>query len=218
MTKWLLEIGGIIVSYLLGSIPIGLILARIKGIDIRKVGSGNIGATNVFRYVGKAWGIATFVGDALKGFLPAWLVPALAGKAFQQAVFPEFGLLCGCAAIAGHNWPIFLRFKGGKGIATSAGVLLGVAPAAVGVGLIAWIILLAATRIVSVASIGGAIIVPASAWILYLKKGWILPAVLTLLGALAVWRHKSNIERLVKGTEHRFSFRKDNDLNAKTAK
>jgi acyl phosphate:glycerol-3-phosphate acyltransferase len=208
VTRCLIEVVGLVASYLLGSIPFGLLFARLKGVDIRKVGSGNIGATNVFRSVSKPLGVATFACDLLKGLVPALLFPWLAAQALRQPVFSEFGLLCGCAAIAGHNWPVFAGFKGGKGISTSAGVLFGVAPAAVGVGLLAWAILLVATRYVSVASVGAAIIVPASAWILYLNEGWILPAVLTLLGALAVWRHKSNIQRLIKGTEHRFSFQR----------
>ena len=207
MAGWLIEAVGVVCAYLLGSVPFGLLLARLKGVDIRKVGSGNIGATNVFRSVSKPLGVATFACDMLKGFVPAFVFPWLMAKAGRPA-FSEFGLLCGCVAITGHNWPVFAGFKGGKGISTSAGVLFGVAPAAVGVGLAAWIVLLVVTRYVSVASIGAAVVVPASAWILYLNKGWILPTALTLLGALAVWRHKGNIERLVKGTEHRFSFKK----------
>ena len=207
MAGWLIEAIGLASAYLLGSIPFGLLFARLKGVDIRKVGSGNIGATNVFRSVSKPLGIATFVCDLLKGFVPAMVFPWLAARAPNQPAFSEFGLLCGCAAIAGHNWPVFLQFKGGKGIATSAGVLLGVAPAAVGVGFLAWVVLLLVTRYVSVASIGAAVVVPSSAWILYLNKGWILPTVLTLLGALAIWRHKGNIQRLIRGTEPRFAFR-----------
>lgn len=198
----------ITLAYLLGAIPIGLLLSRLKGIDIRTVGSGNIGATNVFRSVSKPLGILTFVGDALKGFVPAFVFPILGKMVTGTFQGPEIGILCGVAAIAGHNWPVYLKFKGGKGIATSAGVLLGIAPAAVGWGLLSWIVLFVISRFVSVASIGAAIVVPAVSWTLYSGKGLLLPIVLTILGLLAVWRHTSNIQRLIDGTEHRFSFKK----------
>ncbi len=198
----------IVAAYLLGAIPIGLLLSRMKGVDIRTVGSGNIGATNVFRSVSKPLGILTFVGDAVKGFVPAYFFPILGKWITGMVQGPEIGLLCGVAAIAGHNWPVYLKFKGGKGIATSAGVLLGIAPQAVAWGLLSWFVLLLATRYVSVASIGAAIVVPVVSWSLYSEEGRLLPIVLTNLGLLAVWRHKSNIQRLIDGSEHRFSFRK----------
>ena len=197
----------IVAAYLLGAVPFGLLLSRLKGVDIRTVGSGNIGATNVFRSVSKPLGIATFACDFLKGLLPACCFPILGKWITGTFQGPEIGLLCGVAAIAGHNWPVYLKFKGGKGIATSAGVLLGIAPQAVAWGLLSWIVLLLATRYVSVASIGAAIVVPVVSWTLYSREGILLPIALTLLGALAVWRHKTNIERLISGTEHRFSFR-----------
>lgn len=197
----------IVLAYLLGAIPIGLLLCRLKGIDIRTVGSGNIGATNVFRSVSKPLGILTFVGDALKGFVPAYFFPILGKCLLGCSQGQEFGILCGVAAIAGHNWPVYLKFKGGKGISTSAGVLLGIAPAAVGIGFASWIVLFLTSRFVSVASIGAAIVVPVVSWSLYSDRGRLLPIVLTILGAIAVWRHKSNIQRLIDGSEHRFSFR-----------
>ena len=205
-------------AYLLGAVPFGLLLSRLKGVDIRAVGSGNIGATNVFRSVSKPLGIATFACDFLKGFVPAYVFPILGKMISGHFQGSEVGLLCGVAAIVGHNWPVFLKFKGGKGIATSAGVLLGVAPAAVGIGLLSWIVLFVASRFVSVASIGAAIVVPVVSWTMYAKRGLLLPIALTILGALAVWRHKSNIERLISGSEHRFSFKKETDFNAKDAK
>ena len=192
----------LLAAYLLGSIPNGLLIARLKGVDIRKVGSGNIGATNVFRSVGKSWGILTFVCDALKGFLPAWLFPQLVDETHAA-----LGIFCGALAIAGHNWPVFLKFKGGKGVATSAGVLLGIAPAAVGLGLLSWLILFLSTRYVSVASIGAAIVVPLAGWFLY-RDGRLLPITLAILGLVTVIRHQANIRRLIAGTEHRFEFGK----------
>lgn len=211
----LLNVFLIALAYLLGAIPNGLLLCRLKGIDIRTVGSGNIGATNVFRSVSKPLGILTFVGDALKGFVPAYVFPILGKLITGTFQGSEIGILCGVAAIVGHNWPVYLKFKGGKGIATSAGVLMGIAPAAVGIGLLSWIVLFVASRYVSIASIGAAIVVPVVSWTMYSRKGLLLPIVLTILGLLAVWRHKSNIERLIDGTEHRFSFKKQTDFNAK---
>jgi glycerol-3-phosphate acyltransferase PlsY len=208
----------IALAYFLGSVPVGLLLSRLKGIDIRAVGSGNIGATNVFRSVSKPLGIATFVGDALKGFVPAYVFPILEKLLTGTSHGSKIGVLCGCAAIVGHNWPVFLRFKGGKGIATSAGVLLGIAPAAVGIGLLSWIVLLVISRYVSIASIGAAIVASAVSWTMYSRKGLLLPIALTILGLIAVVRHKSNIRKLIDGTEHRFSFKKEAHLNAKTAK
>ncbi len=188
-----------VAGYLVGAVPFALLISRLKGVDIRQVGSGNVGATNVFRMVGKGLGVLTFACDVFKGFLPAYLFPQLLTGAPQ-----DIGLLFGCAAIAGHNWPVYLRFKGGKGVATSVGVLLGVAPPAVGIGLAAWIIVFALTRYVSLASIAGAVAVPAAGWWLYGADGWLLPSVLTVLGLLVVWRHRSNIQRLLNGTEHQF--------------
>ena len=198
----ILTLLALLAAYLLGSIPNGLLVARLKGIDIRKVGSGNIGATNVFRSVGKFWGILTFICDALKGLIPAWLFPQLAGEPGAA-----LGIFCGALAIAGHNWPIFLKFKGGKGVATSAGVLLGIAPAAVGIGLLSWLILFLSTRYVSVASIGAALVVPLAGWFLY-RDGLLLPITLTVLGLVTIVRHQANLRRLIAGTEHRFEFGK----------
>lgn len=187
-----------LLAYLLGSVPSGLLLAKTKGKDIRTLGSGNIGATNVFRCMGKALGISCVVLDILKGFLPAFLFPIIGrGDA-------SFGILFGVAAILGHNFPIFLKFKGGKGIATSAGVLLGVAPIAVAVGLLTWITVLYFSGYVSLASIFASIAVAATGWIRAGHYGIITAIALTLLGALAIWRHRTNIERLLNGTENKF--------------
>ena len=197
-------------SYLLGALPFGFLIARMRGVDIRTVGSGNIGATNVFRTLGKTWGILTFLCDCLKGFLPAFVFPHLARRAGIEcgAALP---VLYGCLAVIGHNWPVFLRFRGGKGMATSAGALLGIAPAAMAVGLVAWIGVLAATRYVSIASMAAAAATAAASWALHSfssTPGILVPCALTGLAVLAVWRHKGNIGRLIKGTENRFAFRR----------
>lgn len=194
----------VLLAYALGAIPFALLIGKVNGVDIRAVGSGNVGATNVYRSLGKGWGILTFICDATKGWIPAFLFPlALVGD-FHPG---NSGLIFGCAAIAGHNWPIYLRFKGGKGVATSAGVLLGVAPPAMGVGLVTWVLILAVTRYVSLASIGAAIAIPLAGWWWYGTDNLVLALVLTLLGALVVVRHWTNIKRLLAGTEHRFGRR-----------
>lgn len=200
--------GSGLLSYLLGAIPTGYLIARARGVDIRKVGSGNTGATNVFRAVGKTWGILTFLGDFLKGFAPALFMPIMARHWFGCEGGQPLALLCAGLAIAGHNWPVYLRFKGGKGVATSAGGLLGFAPVPLLVGLGIWILVFLTTRYVSVASLSVAVAVPAVTWFLYASEGVLLPAVLSLLGLLIAIRHRSNIRRLLEGREHRFEFRK----------
>lgn len=197
-----------ILAYLLGAIPFGLLIARANGVDIRTVGSGNIGATNVFRALGKWWGILAFACDALKGFVPAGIFPFLAHKlwAFDDVVV--LPLICACLAIAGHNWPVYLRFKGGKGVATSVGALFGLAPVAAGIGLLSWALVFLATRYVSLASIAAAVMVAVAVWIFYAQTGMLLPVVLTALCGLAILRHKSNIQRLLHGVENRFEFKK----------
>ncbi len=209
MTIWIWRAGLGVAAYLLGAVPFGYLVGRARGVDIRTVGSRNIGATNVFRCVGKSWGVLTFLLDVLKGFVPAFLFPILlarAGAAPEGTAWAALpGLVYMILAILGHNWPVYLGFKGGKGVATSAGGLLGVAPAAVGVGVAVWILLFVLARYVSVASIGAALAVAASGWWLYRGAGWILPVVLTALGLLAVLRHKGNIARLRAGTENRIT-------------
>jgi glycerol-3-phosphate acyltransferase PlsY len=193
-----------LLAYLLGAIPFGLLIARARGVDIRKVGSGNIGATNVFRSVGKGWGLLTFALDALKGFVPAWLFPAAASHCWGLPRCPELQLVCGVAAIVGHNWPVYAGFRGGKGVATSAGAVLGIAPVGVLIGLASWAVFFALSRYVSLASILAAVTLAAAAWPLYRETGWVAPATLSALAALIVWRHRANIRRLRDGTEHRF--------------
>jgi acyl phosphate:glycerol-3-phosphate acyltransferase len=195
------------ISYLLGAIPFGYIIARSKGIDLYKTGSGSIGATNVLRSVGKKWGYLTFVLDTLKGFIPAFFFPRIA-MLYGESDTLLLALVCSALAVSGHNWPVYLNFKGGKGIATSAGALTGIVPILVGIGLITWLIIFLVTRYVSLASMVAAIVLVISGWLLYFKQGLILPVALTILGAFAIWRHRSNFQRLVNGTEHRFDFRK----------
>ncbi|MDD5706779.1 MAG: glycerol-3-phosphate 1-O-acyltransferase PlsY [Kiritimatiellae bacterium] len=200
-------------AYLLGAIPFGLLVARLRGVDIRTVGSRNIGATNVFRCVGKGWGILTFLLDMGKGYAGAMVLPWLVSQCTGDAEAASSGLklLGGAMAVAGHNWPVYLGFKGGKGVATSAGMLLGLAPAACGVALAAWIVVLLAGRYVSLASIVAAVVLAVTAWMpRFVTPGkWhLLPLALTLLAILAIARHHANIRRLMAGTESRFSLRR----------
>ena len=187
-------------AYLLGAVPFGLLVAKSRGVDIRTQGSGNIGATNVLRVIGKGWGIFTFVLDALKGFVPAFVFPRLVG------LNPEWGVLFGIVAILGHSFPVYLNFKGGKGVATSAGMLLGVAPMAVLVGFVCWVLCMVFSRIVSLSSIVAAIAVAVAVWVLD-PNALVVNVALTILAALVIWLHRANIGRLLNGTENRFGKR-----------
>ena len=157
------------------------------------------------RALGRKWAVVTFIADALKGFIPAYVIPRLPVVAQDDMLL---AVLCGGAAIAGHVWPIYLRFKGGKGVATSAGVVLGIAPLAVILGLLLWSALFFTTRYVSLASVVVALFIPAFGWFTYRDEGYLLPVALTLLGVLVIIRHRSNIRRLLDGTENKF-VRKD---------
>lgn len=192
-------------GYLLGSLPTGYVVARARGIDIRKTGSGNIGATNVFRILGKPAGALVLLVDLLKGFgavtLAVRLLPVLSGSEAAVAARLDPGIVAGVAAILGHNYTCWLGFKGGKGIATSAGVLLALMPAALGLCLAVWLAVFAASRYVSLASIAAAFALPIAVWLT--RGGTLLTAVGAALGALAIYKHRQNIRRLLDGTEHR---------------
>jgi glycerol-3-phosphate acyltransferase PlsY len=201
-------------SYLLGAIPFGLLIAETQGIDLRKVGSGNIGATNVTRTLGKTWGYSCFVLDVLKGFLPMLLVSAW-GLVDKEATIIQLSLwlLVGVAAILGHIFPVYLGFKGGKGVATSLGVLLGLWPYYTICGLITfavWGVALWIWRYVSLASILAAMAFPVSLIILTLSfpdwqfgNLWPLYIVAIVMPLLVIARHAENIKRLLEGSEHK---------------
>src|SRR4051812_46056449 len=197
-----------LVAYLLGSIPTGYLVAKSRGVDIRKVGSGNIGATNVFRILGKPAGIFVLVVDALKGFVACRLVGWLAYRIILHASHPDFTtgealkIIGGIFAILGHNYTCWLKFKGGKGIATSGGVMLALLPIAMGMALGVWLILLGTTRYVSVASIGAAVTLPLAAW-WPAQSSRTMIIVAGAISALAIYKHRANIQRLRNGTENR---------------
>lgn len=198
-------------AYLLGAIPFGLWIAKTRGVDIRRVGSGNIGATNVFRSVSRPLGILTFLLDFGKGVAGCTLVPAAAvcWAGLPAAEMP-LRVCCGALTVVGHNWPAYLGFRGGKGIAASAGLLLGLAPQACGVAVAVWAVALLVLRYVSLASVLAALSLGTIVWFHPFDRGqgvW-FSAILSLLAMIAVWRHRNNLRRLVQGTEPRIQFRK----------
>ena len=193
-------------AYLIGSIPSGYLVGRIKGVDLRKVGSGNIGATNALRVLGKKWGYFVFAADFLKGWL-AVIIGFAAASHFPPDHAILAGIIAAVFAMVGHIFPVWLGFKGGKGIATSGGIMIGLFPGWIFLcGLVVWVVFFYGTRYVSVASIAAAISLPVSSGILMLlgRCDWRLVIIAALMCALAVWRHKSNIERLFAGTEKKF--------------
>lgn len=195
-------IGCAVAAYLLGSIPTGLIWGRAKGIDIRTIGSGNIGATNVMRALGRVPGITVLALDTLKGFVPVFVAPRL----FPQLDRGALQILCCVCVIAGHNWPCWLRFKGGKGIATSGGALLAFLPWTLLCALGVWGIVFGVSRYVSLASICAAVVVPIATGLI--THDWRLTAFTGILATVAIYKHKANIHRLLAGTENRVGAKK----------
>jgi len=194
-------------AYLLGSIPTGYLVAKAKGIDIRSVGSGNIGATNVFRILGKGAGIFVLLADAAKGLFAVWLGSEfLTPWSSPESAIEIHGVVAGISAILGHNYTCWLKFKGGKGIATTAGVLIALTPMAFLVVLAVFILVFAVSRYISLASITAAFCLPFAVWVL--KGTPIMIGVMAALGALAIYKHKANIGRLLSGTENRFGKKK----------
>lgn len=201
----------LLVSYLAGSIPFGFVIGKCHGVDIRREGSGNIGATNVTRVIGPWWGKLCFLLDFLKGFLASGAVILLTGSGTFSDPAGILPVAAALAVVLGHIYPVYLKFKGGKGISTAAGAVFPLCPLAVLIALAVWIALFLTTRYVSVASIAAAAVLPVTAVILYLFKlpgaTDSLPVVVLfiLLGDLAILKHISNIKRLLNGTENRFS-------------
>ena len=202
----------ILIAYVSGSLPFGYWAGKWKGIDIRKHGSGNIGATNVIRVMGKKIGVPVFILDMLKGLVPTmlaewWMQRNGAGDNVATLV----AVLCGAAAVLGHMFTFWLGFKGGKGVATSAGVLLGLAWMALLVGFAVWLIVYYSSRYVALASIVAAMCIPvAMAVFMTFQHRWnfVLLGLGLVMGTLVVVRHRSNIARLLSGTENQFSKKK----------
>lgn len=199
----------IVAAYLLGSIPFGMIIASLHGKDLRKIGSGNIGATNVARAMGKRWAYICFLLDVCKGLLPMLIAKSLIENVTITSL--SLWLAVGCAAVLGHIFPVYLKFKGGKGVATSLGIVLGLYPYFTVAGIIAflvWIIFVLIWKYVSLASMAAAVVFPIALltailindnW--HLQTLWPLVVVSFLMTILVTARHAENIKRLLEGTE-----------------
>jgi glycerol-3-phosphate acyltransferase PlsY len=199
-------------AYLLGSIPAGYLVGKAKGVDIRTVGSKNMGATNVFRTLGKGPGIFVLLVDGLKGWVAVrvvafWITDHLLPYDSLGGTREILSIIAGICAVLGHNYTCWLSFKGGKGIATTAGAYFALAPLSVTIALGVWILFFVATRYVSVASIAAAVALPTAVWLT--QKSLLLSIVTTVLGVMAIYKHKANIQRLRAGTESRVNFKKE---------
>jgi glycerol-3-phosphate acyltransferase PlsY len=204
----------ILLCYLIGSIPIGFLVAKGKGIDIRKVGSGNIGATNVIRTLGKRVGMGVLFGDILKGWLAVAVIAEAVYIFWGQPIIDletrpnhtALQIMAGVAAILGHNFTCWLGFKGGKGVATTGGVLIAWMPITFLVVIGIWAVVFFITRYVSLGSIVAAMALPIAAWQLNGRKEMII--ISGVVGALVIFQHRTNIRRLLTGTEIRFERKK----------
>jgi glycerol-3-phosphate acyltransferase PlsY len=186
-----LALAAAIIGYLLGSIPFGLLLTRAAGLgDVRNIGSGNIGATNVLRTGNKKLAAATLLLDALKATAAAWIMRYIAG--------PEAGAIAGLFAFLGHLFPVWLGFKGGKGVATYIGTLLGIAPLFVLVFGVVWLAVAFITRYSSLAALAAMLVIPVALWILGAEK---VAAVMAIMTVISYYKHRANISRLLSGTE-----------------
>jgi glycerol-3-phosphate acyltransferase PlsY len=206
---WFLVLAVCCLGYLFGSFPAGYFAGRIAGVDVRSVGSGNIGATNVLRVLGKPWGYTVFFVDAFKGFAAVRLAFFLAEHlSFTRPHAVYFAILAAVMCVVGHTFPIWLGFKGGKGVATSAGAIFGLMPLAAVIIFLVWVVVFEITRYVSVASLVAASALPATVALLLhweMVDGVALLYFSTVLAILVVWRHRANFSRLLKGTEQRFT-------------
>lgn len=186
------------VAYLIGSIPFGFLIGKMRGVDVRTVGSKNIGATNVFRTVGKKWGLLAFLCDFLKGFCPTMAVKALATS------MPDWlPIAVGLACVIGHTLTVFMKFKGGKGVATAFGMLVALEPALVGCAFLVFVILFASSNFISLGSCGAAAFLAITIW--FWPEGAILAEkiIITVIGVFVIIKHRSNIVRLIQGTENK---------------
>ena len=195
---WLPFLIGFAIAYLIGSIPFGLVLTRLsKAGDLRTIGSGNIGATNVLRTGRKGLALATLILDALKGALPVWLAYRYFG--------PDMAVVVGLGAVLGHCFPLWLKFRGGKGVATAAGVVLALTPQTFAIVLLLFALAVALTRYVSLGSIIAAIAAVPAAWLLESAQAAELYALIALIILI---KHHANIRRLLRGDESKLKFAK----------
>ena len=203
-----LAVSAIVTSYLLGSVSFAMLAAKlVKGVDLRSVGSGNLGATNAGRVLGRTWGLGIYLLDLLKGFVPTWVaMNMLDGWQASAARYLPLPMLMGAAAFLGHCFPFYLRFRGGKGVATASGVILAVSPAAFIASVVGFAVSVAAFRMVSLGSMVAAVVLPVAYLSAERRHALQLPQLAWLTFFLAITilvivRHRSNIHRIVEGTE-----------------
>ena len=206
LSAWLLG------AYLIGGIPFGFLIGKLRGIDVRTVGSKNIGATNVFRTVGKKWGLLAFFCDVMKG-----LVPTLVAKMLYAETMPEMPILVGITCVVGHMLTPYMKFKGGKGVATAFGALIALMPATVGIAFAIFALTFACSNYISLGSCVAATSLAVMVWIPFLDhagyKDLPLCILVTLIAAFIVWKHRSNIGRLVRGEENKiYLFKKPSNV------
>ncbi len=204
------EFGVLLLSYLLGAVPFGWLMTRvIKGVDLRTIGSGNIGSTNAMRALGKPLGVLAFLLDFAKGYVPAAFFAGWAATDPERLSLVR--VLCGTAAVCGHVWPVYLRFKGGKAVATGCGGIVAIDPMIFVFSGLAWVGTLAVTRYVGLASMVMGVTFPIFAWS---RKGEVrgygmeLVVATAALAVLILWRHRANIGRMLAGTESRIGEQK----------
>ena len=185
----------VVIAYLLGCIPFGVIVARAYGVDLRGEGSGNIGATNALRVIGRKAGAITLIGDIGKGALAVYIAGTLAGR--------DAAVLAAAAAVLGHDFPVFMRFKGGKGVATSLGALVVVEPLTGLVCIAAWLLVMLAFRYSSLSALASFGLLPVVALVAHVDDRWFL-ALSLFLTVLIYVKHKDNIARLIRGQEKSF--------------
>ena len=203
----------ILAAYLVGGIPFGFLIGKMRGVDVRTVGSKNIGATNVFRTVGKKWGVLAFACDVLKGLIPTLLAKQWALDPELQPDGSWFPLVVGVMCVVGHMLTPYMKFRGGKGVATAFGMLLGLAPALVGTAFALFAVVFALSHYISLGSISAAAFLMVAVWFPILgTEGWRnLPqcVLVTLMAAFVIFKHRANIGRLISGTESKiYLFRK----------
>ena len=204
MSRLVVSLLWIVGAYLVGGIPFGYLIGRMRGVDVRTVGSKNIGATNVFRTVGKKWGLLAFLSDVLKG-----LVPVLLAKAFASR--PSWvPLAVGIACVVGHMLTPYMKFKGGKGVATAFGMLVALVPALVGVAFLLFAVTFALSHYISLGSCAAALFLGVAVWFempALGSPGWVgdkpLCVLMTLLAAFVIFKHRANLGRLVRGEENK---------------
>ena len=206
LSAWLLG------AYLIGGVPFGFLIGKLRGIDVRTVGSKNIGATNVFRTVGKKWGLLAFFCDVMKG-----LVPTLVAKMLYAETMPEMPILVGITCVVGHMLTPYMKFKGGKGVATAFGALIALMPATVGIAFAIFALTFACSNYISLGSCVAATSLAVMVWIPFLDhagyKDLPLCILVTLIAAFIVWKHRSNIGRLVRGEENKiYLFKKPSNV------